>query len=379
MIPHCGYTSSWTGSECTNAATSALLSTTAPAGNLRLKRQVTAGSSVSGATTASASFNPACTAASAPAPSFTLTVISQVPCNKPVADLCNSTSNPGYSPSQWSAYSVDDFWHAWVQNNSAAATSGNFISNFFCDFSGCDASATLNSGYACQADDEVKCTALQSCSNVKTTTPYASQAYLVWAALINLSEVINTVWLALDLAQGDLNTMMVGFGKTFSDIPPQATSWEHIFNVVSSILTLIAVVFIFAEVALAVGTLIGLSTLFGGASNIGTLSAAEITTSFELAQIATDNAIFKSFTDSLRSSLVTIHDDWFLQGTNMSTLLDGGAYLGSGQVIQNQNTPDPDQSGAVLGAAHYFENMVIQNLINDYFKASDVYIVYVSK
>jgi len=52
----------------------------------------------------------------------------------------------------------------------------------------------------CEIDDENACTFPSSCEDIKTTGPYAQQAYLAIAAMMNLSHLLSAVYQGLNKA-----------------------------------------------------------------------------------------------------------------------------------------------------------------------------------
>ena len=123
---------------------------------------------------------------------------------------------------------------------------------FFQDFSGgIEGDGTQ---YQCVTDDEVSCSMLQSCSLIATgpeswLLPYTTQAYFVWGAMTAFSKVMNMVWQALEWSVADMNGFAFGIGQKFEVTVPGATLWSKIFPILNTILTLFAVIFIIADVA----------------------------------------------------------------------------------------------------------------------------------
>lgn len=233
----------------------------------------TACPTVDASTSTSTSSVPPCETKTAAAASFTLTVTSQIPCDEQVADACNGSSTPSLTTGQWGSYHVDDFWKAWNANNSASIGGNkNMQALFFTEFSGGHESQTNASGTNCEIDYENFCHALSDCSDYKTNSNpgYEIQGLFVWNALINLSQTLNFIWMAVQGAKVIWDSIQVGFGGVFLNYPP-GTKWTLIFDVINSLLTLFAVVFIFLDITVtstAVALLIGTATAFGGAANI---------------------------------------------------------------------------------------------------------------
>lgn len=84
----------------------------------------------------------------------------------------------------------------------------------------------------------------------------------------------------------------------------------------------------------------------------------------------------------------TIHDTWMNDGTNITELLSGGIWLNGGAELSTvttladaggpNNTADLARSGSLTNASAYFADLVVTNLINNYFKSSGAFVYYVS-
>ena len=86
-----------------------------------------------------------------------------------------------------------------------------------------------------------------------------------------------------------------------------------------------------------------------------------------------------------------MHDSMWINGTysangttkstDAAQLMTGGAYLASSQVIANADLNTTDRTAPVTGptnaVTHWFENLLVANLINNWFKSNNVYIVYI--
>lgn len=87
-----------------------------------------------------------------------------------------------------------------------------------------------------------------------------------------------------------------------------------------------------------------------------------------------------------------MHDSMWINGTysgngtasptDAKKLMKGGAYVASSQVIANAdlNTTDrsaPNGVGPTNAVTAWFENLLVANLINNWFKSNNAYIVYI--
>lgn len=74
---------------------------------------------------------------------FTLTITALLPCNKPVATVCGSNSDPAFDTSSSAAWGVDHFLAASYTNytNGAFGSTGPFMNTFNNDFTDGEGSA----------------------------------------------------------------------------------------------------------------------------------------------------------------------------------------------------------------------------------------------
>ncbi len=93
----------------------------------------------------------------------------------------------------------------------------------------------------------------------------------------------------------------------------------------------------------------------------------------------------------LQDEISFMHDSMWINGTyngngttkptDASQLMTGGAYLASSQVIANIDLNTTDRHALVTGPTNavtaWFENLLVANLINNWYKSSNVYIVYI--
>ncbi len=119
---------------------------------------------------------------------FTLTITALLPCNKPVASVCGSNSNPAFDVSQWKAWSVDDFLATYYTNYTKGAfgSTGSFMNTFYNDFTDGEGSAYDQ----CNVTDSPinNCNWIGNCHNLATgamseLTPYEVPAYLTMYAM----------------------------------------------------------------------------------------------------------------------------------------------------------------------------------------------------
>lgn len=93
----------------------------------------------------------------------------------------------------------------------------------------------------------------------------------------------------------------------------------------------------------------------------------------------------------LQDQISYMHDSMWINGTysgngttkstDATQLMAGGAYLASSQVIANVDLNSTLRSEPVTGptnaVSHWFENLLVANLINNWYKSNNVYIVYI--
>lgn len=258
--------------------------------------------------------------------------------------------------------------------------------------------------YVCTATDEQDCQMLQGCSLIATgpqtwLNPYKTQAYYVWAGMTNFSKMMNMIWQALEWAGQDMDFFAGEIGQKFQVELPGASLWSKIFPILNTILTLLAVAFIVAdpfvaaayEITLApyIGTLIGLAASFGLASDVDNFIAGSEQAEITISTIYSDLGFSQGWIQTLQDNVNTMHDAIWYNGTYGTTsnqtdavqLMAGGVYLGSAQVLaavdlngtDHQNT----NSGPTNEITNWYENLLVANLINNWFKSSNVYIVYI--
>lgn len=82
----------------------------------------------------------------------------------------------------------------------------------------------------------------------------------------------------------------------------------------------------------------------------------------------------KAYINASQQTLVSTHNQIFLQGTNLTDMLKGGVFVGDSLI---KSVTDGDISGAVTQGANWFDRLMIWGLINESWKADDNYIVFV--
>ena len=173
----------------------------------------------------------------------------------------------------------------------------------------------------------------------------------------------------------------------------RTASWKTIIAVFASITGMLSVIAFFAAPFLA-GTaafatniagasIFGLSAALNGAVNFA--NAAGIESAEPMFQTyATSVDSMKQFIELNQWDLIDLHNAYFLNATNLTSLLRGGIFVGGqliSQVVDTKNIPqtaDSSLSGKIKGAANWYDKFTILNLLNGAWTSAGMYVVYVA-
>ncbi|KAF6223201.1 hypothetical protein HO133_000043 [Letharia lupina] len=305
---------------------------------------------------------------------------------------CPANYIPPLTPEQWEVQKVDDFFEMYFDNTSHWQELG-LMRTFFQDFAGGEAGD--GEVYVCTATNEADCAMLQGCSLIATgpenwLTPYKTQAYYIWAAMTNFSKLMNMIWQALEWAEQDMDYFAGEIGSKFEVELSGASLWSKVLPILNTILTLLAIVFIATEsLPELVGALIGLSASVGLAADVDDFVSSSEQAEVTLQTIYTDLGFSQGWIETLQDNVNTMHNKIWYNGTygngtsktNAKQLMTGGAYVTSAQVLAavdlNSTNHENTKSGPTNAVTNWFENLLVANLINNWFKSNNAYIVYI--
>ena len=90
-----------------------------------------------------------------------------------------------------------------------------------------------------------------------------------------------------------------------------------------------------------------------------------------------------AFIEQAWNGVDQLHDSLFVTGTNLTTVMKGGYFLGNGEVLAlsggtNGSLIQPS-GNTTLDVADQLVTLVTEAVINAYFKSSSAFILYVSR
>lgn len=227
----------------------------------------------------------------------------------------------------------------------------------------------------CEVDNEDACQFPTNCQDTETTGPYAQQACLAIAAIMNLSRLLSTVYQGLNKAQLDLDTIFPRFTQAFVNLPPASTNWKQIMEVTSTLLIPIGVGFISAGAEdLDIGGFVGASNVFGGAVNFANIGGEALPEEFTFESLAKHSTPTYNMIRNFQTGLKNMHNSYLKQGKGLADILSNEAFVQGGSVIANS-----DVISGVGAVAQWMKKTVITSLINEAWKESNAMIVLVSR
>ena len=153
---------------------------------------------------------------------FPFTVTAVIPCDKPVPQEC-TTQDHQLTVDQWNAFSTDEFLNQTLTNWTRVSSSKqDFWPWFVKEYVG-DGFAT-----SCTVDQDGGCGPLtQSCQDM-IKTPYLRQAYLVMAAMMQVSRFLHFAYASFGQAEKDLASYIPTWDLAFSVPSKQCRCWDVI-------------------------------------------------------------------------------------------------------------------------------------------------------
>jgi len=122
-----------------------------------------------------------------------------------------------------------------------------------------------------------------------------------------------------------------------------------------------------------VGGFVGGSTLAGGAVNFADLGPQALAEDFTFLDFAENTDAMYNMISNCQKSLKNMHDSYLKAGTQLTDVLKKGAFVQRGSVVSKA-----DVTSGVGAVAEWMKKTVVTSLINQAWKQSQVWIVFVS-